>query len=92
MENYEALASVWFWVIMAAITVLHILAVPLGRLDKTAQTVLTVLNAFMHILLIGYMLAAGGLPEELFFALLLSLTVALFTTKFSGKGAGKDGI
>ena len=53
MENYEALSSGWFWVIMAAITVLHILAVPLGRLDKTAQTVLTVLNAFMHILLIG---------------------------------------
>ncbi len=92
MGNYEALGTVWFWVIMAAIAAVHILSVPLGKLDKTALIALTALNAFLHLLVIGLMLAAGAKPEELFFALLLSLAVALFTTKKRGKGADGDGI
>ncbi len=92
MESFEVLGTVWFWVIMTAIIAVHILSVPVRKLDRVAQIALTSLNAFLHLLIIGCMLASGAEPEELFFALLLSVTAALFTTKKRGKGADEDGI
>lgn len=94
MENFEAIGSVWFWILMSAILILHVAAVFVRRLKKNLLIVVSAINMLLHILLIGFMLFYRAEPGELFFALLLSTAVALFTTNIGArwKGDGKNDI
>ena len=77
---------------MAAIVALHITAAFARGLGKGVLTVVSGANMALHLLLIALMLINTASPEALFFALLLSTTVALITTRRRGKGADGDGI
>lgn len=92
MEHYEVLTTVWFWILMAAITALHITAIFARGLGKGILTAVCGINMVLHLVLIGFMLINAAEPQELFFALLLSSTTALITTRRRGKGADGNGI
>lgn len=91
MDNYEVLKTVWFWVIIALITALHIAAIPARKTGKSVLTAVCAVNMLMHFVLFGYMLANAAQPEEMFFALLISSVTALITTRRRKKG-DKNGI
>ena len=92
MESYVFISTALFWTIMAAIIALHITARFAARVGKGIYTIVCVLNMLLHFGLFGMFLAYKAEPEELFFALLLSAAVALFTTKHKDKGDAQDGI
>lgn len=91
MDNYEVLKTVWLWVILAVIAVMHIAAIPARKPGKGVLTVVCAVNMLLHFVLFGYMLVNAAKPEELFFVLLISSVTALLTTR-RGKKEDKDGI
>lgn len=91
MENYEVLNTLWFWIMIALIVVLHIAAAIVRSADKRMLTVVCSVNMIFHFILFGFMLINSATPDELFFALLISTVAALITTR-RGRKEKKDGI
>lgn len=91
MNEYKVLGTIWFWALMVLIAALHI-CYRLMRGRKT-EIIPIIVNAAAHITLFFLMFMLGADVSELFFALLISLSVALLCKSIPKKsdriGSGK---
>lgn len=91
MNDYKLLMSPVFWVGIAVIIILHILAAFFEGSKSRAALAILIINIAAHLVLCFYMLYLRASVDELLLALLISVGANLSSRSIRKRG-DKDGI